>query len=458
MKKFKFCQISCIVSPLLIFMWVVGCAVAPEPELPINIQPEPEPKIIEKPSLAKVEVHEITRTSAIIMGEIKSSGGDSIISKGIIYRAINGTDVIINASSNENLYFMLSLSELEAGTEYLIKSFAENSVGKSYSEELSFKTEPYTVPELDINKMVATENVFETAVECIVSDDGGKIVIERGVCWSNAPAPIISDHKTVSQGGPSEYKTILKGLQGNTTYYLRGYAINELGISYTETVVIVVDIDGNVYNTIKIGNQRWTAENLKVTRLNNGVEIKNVTDNKEWFANNPKYCWYNNDERYKKDYGGLYNWYAASTGNLSPQGWRVPSHNDFVELITFLDSEVIKKVYPEVYDDYAQYTSLAIAKKIKAKYFSDNWSGSNEIGFSAIPAGMRQGGGSFDYLGVKGEKWNSSSSTAGYWSTSDIRETIAYWCFITSGPSGSGAVILWLGDKGYGLSIRCVMD
>ncbi len=70
----------------------------------------------------------------------------------------------------------------------------------------------------------------------------------------------------------------------------------------------VSDIDGNVYNTVTIGDQTWMVENLKVTRYYDGTSISNVTDNESWNSlSTPAYCWYNNDESYKSTYGALYN-------------------------------------------------------------------------------------------------------------------------------------------------------
>jgi hypothetical protein len=93
----------------------------------------------------------------------------------------------------------------------------------------------------------------------------------------------------------------------------------DVGPPATDTMT---DIDGNVYKTIKIGNQVWMAENLKVTRYRNGDPIPKVTNNSKW--NNLKsgaYCIYNNDNANISTYGLLYNWYAVDDSrNIAPEG------------------------------------------------------------------------------------------------------------------------------------------
>jgi uncharacterized protein (TIGR02145 family) len=95
-----------------------------------------------------------------------------------------------------------------------------------------------------------------------------------------------------------------------------------------DSISTVKDADGNVYHTVKIGNQVWTVENLRTTRNNDGSAIPHVTDGTEWAAlTTPGYCFYDNMSNVDsiKEYGALYNWYAVDTKKLAPAGWHVPS-------------------------------------------------------------------------------------------------------------------------------------
>lgn len=100
----------------------------------------------------------------------------------------------------------------------------------------------------------------------------------------------------------------------------------------------VIDIDGNIYKTICIGNQTWMAENLKVRRYRNGDLIPSIQDNREWC--NLKigaWCNYDNQQLYESQYGKLYNWFALDDNRiLAPEGWHVPSYSEWETLIVNL--------------------------------------------------------------------------------------------------------------------------
>jgi len=109
----------------------------------------------------------------------------------------------------------------------------------------------------------------------------------------------------------------------------------------------VVDIDGNVYHTIKIGTRIWMMENLKVTHYRNGDAIPNVIDNKQWIElQTGAYCFYNNDTNRIRLFGMLYNWFAVNDSrNIAPQGYHVATFDDWYDLIKHhgADSLEIKK-------------------------------------------------------------------------------------------------------------------
>ena len=122
--------------------------------------------------------------------------------------------------------------------------------------------------------------------------------------------------------------------------------------SSSPTYGTVTDIDGNVYKTVKIGNQIWMAENLKTTRYANGDIIPNITDGKEW--NNLKtgaWCFFKNETKYNSIYGKLYNWYAvADSRNICPKGWHVPTDNEFRILINKFGGEKKAGIYLKLED------------------------------------------------------------------------------------------------------------
>ncbi|RLD64852.1 MAG: hypothetical protein DRI84_08020, partial [Bacteroidetes bacterium] len=196
----------------------------------------------------------------------------------------------------------------------------------------------------------------------------------------------------------------------------------------------MTDIDGNVYKTIKIGNQTWMAENLRVTKYNNGVSIPNIVDNEEWASlTTGAFCNYNNtsDLDTIATYGRLYNWYAvADTRRIAPEGWRVPSAADWHELIELLGGDTI--------------ASNAL-KEVGNIHWLDPYESTNSSGFTAIPSGRR-------YL----EK-NSNGIGAYYtlWTATEVELTGASFLYMFYHDSK-----VWRGVnyKANGYSVRLIKE
>lgn len=150
----------------------------------------------------------------------------------------------------------------------------------------------------------------------------------------------------------------------------------------------MTDIDGNVYKTVKIGNQVWMAENLKVTRYRNGKAIPKITDDSKWgYLVADGYCVYDNNEHYAEIYGYLYNWDAVNnSNNIAPPGWHVPSDEEWKELEMHLgmsSSEVEK----EAVRGHNEGCEL---KESSNQYWrGSNSCATNSTGFTALPGGQR---------------------------------------------------------------------
>ncbi|MBN1790916.1 MAG: fibrobacter succinogenes major paralogous domain-containing protein [Bacteroidales bacterium] len=216
------------------------------------------------------------------------------------------------------------------------------------------------------------------------------------------------------------------------------------GCSPTEVEPIVLkDIDGNTYKTVKIGNQFWMAENLRVTHYRDGTPINHVTADSNWIALSAgAYCAYNNSEHNAETYGYLYNWYAVDDSrNIAPEGWHVPTEEEWMQLETHLgmpESEL---------DD--KYRGIDEGGKMKeadtTHWHSPNTGATNESGFSALPGGYRHGYFTFSALGYCASFWSSSASNNYHaWS----RHLIYYDSYITRIDY----------DKKYGHSVRCIQD
>jgi len=204
----------------------------------------------------------------------------------------------------------------------------------------------------------------------------------------------------------------------------------------------VTDIDGNVYKTIEIGTQTWMAENLKVTKYNDGTDIPLVTDDGEWNnLSTPGYCWFKNDEKtYKKTFGALYNWHAVGTGKLCPTGWHVPDNGDWVILYEFAGAD-------SVVEGNLKETGTT-------HWNSPNYGATNATGFTAIPAANRNNANNFaeGWLGIAGFWWSSSDYNANgaYWRKLYYDNKYYYtdqWMYIDLEN-----------DKVDGMSVRCLKD
>jgi uncharacterized protein (TIGR02145 family) len=279
-----------------------------------------------------------------------------------------------------------------------------------------------------------------------VTNDGGSAILETGIYWGTEANPKENGTKLAAGTGPGQSSVSITGLSHSTIYYVTSYALNDEGESIGNEILFLTailsdtssisDIDGNTYRTIKLWDQWWMAENLKVTKYTDGTPIPTETDNTAWGnLTNPGYCWYNNDSAINAEsYGALYNWYTVNTGNLCPTGWHVPADSEWTTLIEKLGGE--------------KSAGGRLKEAGTAHWTSPNTGATNESGFTALPGGYRDYSGIFNGISGRGGWWTASESE--YSPLNDARNrTIDYTGVNVRNRSDS---------KKYGFSVRCVKD
>lgn len=191
---------------------------------------------------------------------------------------------------------------------------------------------------------------------------------------------------------PINYKTMKINL-----FILSFLMLNMFSV-YSQTVT---DTDGNVYNTVSIGNQVWLGENLKVTKFNNQDPISLVLDDTQWSTQTQAaYCYYQGDLTNTNDYGNLYNWYVVNNSkNVCPTGYHVPSITEWEELITFLGGNAV---------------AGGKLKEIGFTHWLDpNTGADNSSGFTLLPSGWRaNNNGFYESLSYMAYVWSSTSVDA----------------------------------------------
>ena len=225
----------------------------------------------------------------------------------------------------------------------------------------------------------------------------------------------------------------------------------------------IYDIDGNEYKTVRIGNQEWMAENLRVTKYANGDAIPTgLSDNERQNTTSGAYAIYphgsieglNSDEEVVAAYGKLYNWYAVDdTSGLCPEGWSVPSDYDWTQLIDYLVDQGFPNSNVAGGAGNALKYCLQVDSPVEGcntsehpRWDSDNTHfGFDEFGFSALPSGTRWLDGSFFFVGSSGY----------WWSATEFGGT----------PAWSRYMSRFIGDvyrlnygKRNGFSVRCIRD
>lgn len=201
--------------------------------------------------------------------------------------------------------------------------------------------------------------------------------------------------------------------------------------------------DGQVYRTVKIGNQVWMAENLNYADSINTPSILG----KSWcYDDDPKKC---------AVAGRLYTWSAAvdsvalydggdgvdcgyyktcslpdTVYGICPSGWHLPNNTEWNTLIDYLGG-------PKLAGNDL--------RSLSGWYGGGN--GTDSVGYSALPVGQRDGVGIFAFDASLAAFWSTSDKDDGFWVYALVLGSDDYYAYLSSSNV-----------KNTGFAVRCLKN
>ena len=310
------------------------------------------------PVVATSAVTQITENSAVLGGNVTYDGNATVTERGVVYSTspnpvITNLNNFIRPCGSGTGEFTYNATTLQANTTYYVRAYAKNEKGTAYGAEVSFTTsKTITLP--TITTATATQITETTAVTGgNVTSDGGASVTERGVVYSTSRNPTTSSNKVKNGSGTGSFTCNLTGLQANTTYYVRAYAVNSKGTAYGTEVSFTTkspsysDPTGteNGYGYVDLGlSVKWATFNVGASKP------EDYGDYFAWGETQPKtvygwstYKWCNGTSNTLTKYNtsNIYGTVDQKTKlELSDDAarvnwggqWRMPTYDEFFEL------------------------------------------------------------------------------------------------------------------------------
>ncbi len=234
------------------------------------------------PSVTTISATANGSTAATAYGIVTANGGATITARGFCWSSSNNSPTLSDNNKSGTFTsvaadtFYTALSGLAASTNYYIRAYATNSAGTSYGSPISITT-PSAITTPTVTLLSAVAPVFSPGFftpgygASLIGSNGGSAVTAQGICWSTSPNPTLSNFYI---GGSfvatnDTFNTTLYGMNPSspTTYYLRAYATNSIGTSYSNQIVLQVPgyvsgITAPTVTTVTAANTSTSAASL----------------------------------------------------------------------------------------------------------------------------------------------------------------------------------------------------
>ena len=176
-------------------------------------------------------------TSATLSSSIEVPAGVEVTEKGICYSIFStkpATDGPHVTDKNQGNTIHVNLQDLNEGASYYATAYAVTRDGTFYSEATLFTLGRTYEPTVTISEITGIGET-EATVNAGITTDGGREVMEKGICWSSTSSTptLEADSWMKSESSGNNFSLKLTSLEKGQKYYVRAYAKNVNGTGYS---------------------------------------------------------------------------------------------------------------------------------------------------------------------------------------------------------------------------------
>lgn len=216
-------------------------------------------------SVTTQAVGDILHSTATGNGNITDKGGENATKRGVCWKISSGPTVADSKAEEEGSFgtgsFTADMTGLDPNITYYVKAYAYNSDGYKYGSQVSFTTDK-TTPTVTVQ---APTTVLPTTVTANgnITALGGENATVRGFKYGLTKTDTwsVSDSGSYSTGA---FTKAITGLDANTTYWIRAYATNGEGTSYSAWLRFQTAATGGIP----------TGTNISICSDNSGYTFK----------------------------------------------------------------------------------------------------------------------------------------------------------------------------------------
>lgn len=191
-------------------------------------------------------IERIYATAAVVQGSIKT--GMSIAEFGVCWNTYSNPSVEYNnhmAANGELGNFSVMITSLHSNSDYYIRVYAKLHNGNvlySTNIEITTKQAGEDLPDLAGKVEIRDKKASSVELSCSVAQPNDLTITERGFCWSdNGYTPFIDGNKIICGSGAGSFSGTFSGLTSGKNYKVRAYAINAIGVNYSDVSTFSVN-------------------------------------------------------------------------------------------------------------------------------------------------------------------------------------------------------------------------